>query len=297
MKKPRITSKGLKTVQEISFNETDFSLSEAELMRQLNEKKGYSLYLGVFTKEEVEKVLRRSHISQGLAEKGFTDLLLDINTDDPHRHILRVYFGKKDKAHLLIEIILSESVFRPKIMYLPSFKYGTYNMMVIEWLILQNPLAQFKKERPQLPDQQYPGLGIARQVGDMLVKVATYLHKDGILNFPQYYHNAVIYSELFKFYNPYMQGILKALEQSLSKYTFADAAYAVSLGCVKNLKDGEAFKWKAEELILPLSRDLKRYFESKEYQNILNNTTKEQAFDIDWASYRTKVNPPQEGRP
>jgi hypothetical protein len=289
MKKPHIKLKGLETVQEISFSDPDFSLSEAELMRQLNEKKGYSLYLGVFTKEEVEKVLRRSHISQKLYEKGFTNLLLDINTDDPHRHILRVYFDKKDKAHLLIEIILSESIFKPKIVYLPSFKYSTYNMMVIEWLILQNPLSQFEKEKPQLPDQQYPGLGIARQVADMLIKVATYLHKDGILNFPQYYHNAVIYSELFKFYNPYMHGMLKALERSLSKYTLADAASAVSLGCVKNLKDGEHFKWKAEELILPLSGELRRYFESKEYQNILNNTEKEYSFDIDWALYRSKA--------
>ncbi len=289
MKKPHIKLKGLETVQEISFSDADFSLSEAELMRQLNEKKGYSLYLGVFTKEEVERVLRRSHISQQLYKIGFTDLLLDINTDDPHRHILRVYFGKKDKSHLLIEIILSESIFKPKIMYLPSFKYGSYNMMVIEWLILQNPLSQFTKEKAQLPDQQYPGLGIARQVADMLIKVATYLHKDGILNFPQYYHNAVIYSELFKFYNPYMHGILKALEKSLSKYTLADAAYAMSLGCVKNLKDGEIFKWKAEELILPLSGELKRYFESKEYGNILNNTMKEYSFDIDLALYRSKT--------
>ncbi len=293
MKKPHIPLKGLKTVQEISFEDSEFSLSETELMRQLNEKKGYSLYLGVFTKEEVDKVLRRSHISQILNEKGFTNLLLDLNTDDPHRHILRVYFDKKDKSHLLIEIILSESIFRPKIMYLPSFKYGTYNMMVIEWLILQNPLSRFTTEKPQLPDQQYPGLGIARQVADMLIKVAAYLRKDGILNFPQYYHNAVIYSELFKFYNPYMHGVLKALEQSLSKYTLADAAYAVAGGCVKNLKDGEYFKWKAEELILPLSRDLKSYFESKEYSTILTNTMKEYSFDIDWALYRARSNRPE----
>jgi hypothetical protein len=63
----------------------------------------------------------------------------------------------------------------------------------------------------------------------------------------------------------------------------------VSLGCVKNLKDGEHFKWKAEELILPLSGELRRYFESKEYQNILNNTEKEYSFDIDWALYRSKA--------
>ncbi len=296
MKKPHIPLKGLKTIQEISFDDSEFSLSETELMRQLNEKKGYSLYLGVFTKEEVDKVLRRSNISQILNEKGFTNILLDINTDDPHRHILRVYFDKKDKPHLLIEIILSESIFRPKIMYLPSFKYGTYNMMVIEWLILQNPLSRFTGEKPQLPDQQFPGLGIARQVADMLIKVASYLHKDGILNFPQYYHNAVIYSEMFKFYNPYMHGVLKALEQSLSKYTLADAAYAVALGCVKNLSNGENFKWKAEELILPLSRDLKSYFESKEYVTIQTNTMKEYSFDIDWALYRSKTTRPETKR-
>jgi hypothetical protein len=289
MKKPHIDLKGLKTVENISFKNLDFSLSEAELMRQLSEKKGYTLFLGVFTIKEVEKFLKRSHIFQLLKEKGFTNLLMDINTDDPHKHILRIYFDKRDKSHLLIEIILAESVFKPKIKYLTSFKYSTYNMMVIEWLVLQNPLATFTKERPQLPDQQYPGLGIAKQVADMLIRVALYLKKDGILNFPQYYHNAVIYSQFFKFYNPYMHGILKALERSLSKYTLADASYAISLDCVRNLKDGELFKWKAEELILPLSNELKRYFESKEYENIVTNTLNEYSFDIDWAIYKSKV--------
>ncbi|MGC8685701.1 MAG: hypothetical protein ACP5JP_09190 [bacterium] len=291
MKKPNISFKGLKSIEEIPFKDIDFSLSENELMRQLNEKKGYSLYLGVFTRKEVERILRKSLVLQKIYEKGFTSLLLDINTDDPHKHILRVYFDKKDKSHLLVEIILSESIFKPKIKYLTSFNYGSYNMIVIEWLILQNPLAVFTKERPQLPDQQYPGLGIARQVANMLIKVANYLKKDGILNFPQYYHNAVIYSELFKFYNPYMQGILKALERSLSKYSLADASYAVSMDCVKNLKDGDIFKWKAEELILPLSPELKQYFESKEYKTIFTNTMNEYSFEIDWALYRAKVNP------
>ncbi len=289
MKKPHTKFKNLKPVQKLSFEDTDIIISESELMRQLNEKKGYSLYLGVFTKEEVRKVLKSSHVWRELTLKGFVNLILDINTDDPRRHILRVYFDSMDKAHMLIEIILSESIFKPKILHIPSFKYGTYNMTVIEWLVLQNPVSQFTKERPKLPDQQYPGLGIARQVGDMLVNVSRYLQKDGILNFPQYYHNAVIYSELFKFYNPYMQGILKALEKSLSKYPLAESAFAVSIGCVKNLKDGSYFKWKAEELILPISAELTRYFESKEYENISNNTMKEYSFDIDWVLYKSKI--------
>ncbi|MCL5277856.1 MAG: hypothetical protein M1517_08800 [Deltaproteobacteria bacterium] len=294
MKKPDTKSKGLKTVEEISFEDTGSIISEPELMRQLNEKKGYTLYLGVFTKDEVLKILERSHIWHELMLKGFVSPLLDINTDDPHRHILRVYFDRIDKAHMLMEIVLSDSIFKPRIKYLPSFNYGTYNVLVIEWLVLQNPLAQFGPEKPQLPDQQYPGLGIARLVSDMLIKVASHLKKDGILNFPQYYHNAVIYSEIFKFYSPYMHGTLKALEASLSRYSLAHASHAVSLGCVKNLRDGDYFKWKTEELILPLSLDLKQYFASREYENILRNTMKEYSFDIDTAlyEYRATHRPP-----
>lgn len=290
MKKPHIKFKSLKQVEKLSFEESDIFISESELMRQLNEKKGYSLYLGVFTRDEVQKVLRSSHIWHDLTLKGFANLILDINTDDPHRHILRVYFDRADKAHMLIEIILSESIFKPKVQYVPTFRQGTYNMLVIEWLVLQNPILKFSPEKPQLPDQQYPGLGIARRVGDMLVDVSRYLHKDGILNFPQYYHNAVIYSEIFRFYNPYMQGMLKAIEKSLSKYPLAESSSAVSLGCVKNLKDGGYFKWKAEELILPISAELNGYFASKEYDNICNNTMKEYSFDIDWILYKTKIN-------
>ncbi len=289
MRKPILKHKSLESTQEISSQDTESIILESELMRQLNEKKGYILYLGVFTREEVYNFLKESHIWHKLNSKGFTNLLLDINTDEPHRHILRIYFDKKDRSHLLVEIILSEDTFKPKIKYLPSFKYGTYSMMSIEWLVLQNPLSKFTSERSQLPDQQYPGLGIARQVSNMLIETAKYLHKDGIVNFPQYYHNAVIYSEIFRFYNPYMQGILQSLKKSLSKYTLAHAAFAVSLGCVRNLKDGDYFKWKAEELILPLSTELKQYFESKEYNNILINTMRAYSFDIDWMLYKTKI--------
>ncbi|MCL4557994.1 MAG: hypothetical protein M1491_05090, partial [Deltaproteobacteria bacterium] len=66
------------------------------------------------------------------------------------------------------------------------------------------------------------------------------------------------------------------------------------LGCVKNLRDGDYFKWKTEELILPLSLDLKQYFASREYENILRNTMKEYSFDIDTAlyEYRATHRPP-----
>ncbi len=292
MKKPGITSKGLKTVEEVPFTDTRSIISEQELMRQLDEKKGYTLYLGVFTKEEVFKILERSHLWHELTLKGFSNPLLDINTDDPHRHTLRVYFDTMDKAHLLVEIVLSDRIFKPRIRHLPSFDYSTYNMLVIEWLVLQNPLSQFGPGRPQLPDQQYPGLGIARLVSDMLVKVATHLKKDGILNFPQYYHNAVIYSEIFKFYDPYMHGTLMALKASLSKYSLAQASFAVSLGCVKNLRDGDYFTWRTEELILPLSPNLQQYFASREYENIIRNTMKEYSFDIDAALYQYRTTHP-----
>ncbi|MCL4478753.1 MAG: hypothetical protein M1381_06600 [Deltaproteobacteria bacterium] len=289
MQKPDQKQKIIRGLREFSLKNTDFKLSESEIIRQLEEKKGSLLYLGVFTKEEVMDTLYRFHIFQELKTRGFTDTILDINTDDPHRHSLRIYFNEINKEHLLVEIILSEGIFKPRVQYLPSYKSNKYNMLMIEWLVLQNPLKQFLPEKTKLPGQQYPGLGMARNVNKLLISVAKYLKKDGILNFPQYYHNAVIYSEFFKFYNPYMHGILKALEHSLSRYPLDQVSNAMSMGCIKDLKDGTNFEWKAEELILPLSSVMVRYFYSGEYQNIVTNTMKKYDFDVDWGLYRSKI--------
>lgn len=38
-------------------------------------------------------------------------------------------------------------------------------------------------------------------------------HKDGLLNLPEYYHNAVFYSAIFRFIAPVRQGRFEALQR------------------------------------------------------------------------------------
>ena len=86
-------------------------------------------------------------------------------------------------------------------------------MTVIEWMCMQNPLKEFDVEvRPQLPGQKHRGLGAGRKVGPMLVHLANIKGRDGLLNFPEYFHNAIIYEmQGFRFINPAFQGYYRTL--------------------------------------------------------------------------------------
>jgi hypothetical protein len=88
---------------------------------------------------------------------------------------------------------------------LPSFPKRNPNVLQVEWLLLQNPQQSFSPERPPLPGQVHPGLGIGDRLMEILIIMTRRVRLEGIVNKPHYFHTAFMFSKEFIFTNPLNQ--------------------------------------------------------------------------------------------
>jgi hypothetical protein len=216
-------------------------------------------FLGLYTNQGGQLALERYGFLQMLREKGFDHLLLSTDTSDASRHALRIHFDRRDPEHLLVEMVLG---FKP--LRLPNGTTG--KMLSVEWLLMQDPRRSFPPDRPPLPDQQHPGLGLFYWQGQLLRLMATRLECDGLMNNPQQFHNGSLYGKAMKFVDPVDEGTLRALERDLAALPLGEASHAVDAGLVREV-GGDTFRWKAHPQILPISLSMQAYFEGKEYQS------------------------------
>ena len=121
------------------------------------------------------------------------------------------------------------------------------HMLYVHWLALRNPHARFSPERPQLPGQEVPGLGLAREISELLVRMAARLGLEGLAFRPAAYHLAFRGRETMRFVDPGRQGRFEALIDLLKGLPLVEATRAVAEGRV--LLDGAPYQWEADEMV------------------------------------------------
>ncbi len=216
-------------------------------------------FLGLYSEEGGRLALERYGFLQMLRDKGFENLLLSSDLSDSSRQVLRIHYDQRDPEHLLVEMVLG---FRP--LQLPNGTTG--KMLSVEWLIMQDPRREFSPDRPPLPEQAHPGLGLFRWQGELLRLMATRLGCDGLMNNPQQFHNGALYGRVMKFVDPVDEGRLRALERDLAELSLREASSAVAEGRVREV-GGETFEWKGRPQVLPITLPLQAYFKSDDYRS------------------------------
>jgi hypothetical protein len=171
----------------------------------------------------------------------------------------------------------------------PALIYGrNFEFVAVEWLCMQNPQANFTPDRPRLPGQTYPGLGIGEMVMEILAIMAGRLRTAGLLNTPEHFHNAQMYSAQFKFIDPLHEAKRLAIVRDLlSQYSLSQISWAIEMGCV--LENDTPFSWAASEQIIALDRDLKDYIGSRDYQQYVNKTCQNYIYKLDEKKWRLKA--------
>ena len=252
------------------------------------------LFLGRFTEDDLRRLMERVGLMELMRSKGYTDLIFTLTRQD-FTSRLYVNYERSGKETRLIELILREGIFRPKKTFIERYDFQEgLTMILVEWLALQNPKGVFTPERPKLPGQSHPGLGGLRNMQEMLYTFGEKCRKDAIVDVPQHYHAAVIYSRLYtsiyarmySFFSPVDAGLFKALTRDLDGWPLAQVSQAIGLGCLFNTVTGLHETWRPSEQIYPVTKRLHAYFESPEYQAIVERTAAKAKYAIDWEKYQ-----------
>jgi acetoin utilization deacetylase AcuC-like enzyme len=246
----------------------DWGLSADDVAAALGGPRRPRRFLDFYSAHGLELALERAGLLDRIRHLGFQPTL-EMDLTNPTGDTVRMY-GDQRRRELLIE--LRASIDRRT---MPGMA-----LLRVEWLLLQNPRAQFTAERPRLPGQQKPGLGMLQEIVALLVLVCDRLQLDGILVVPSHYHIAVHGRKAMRFLNPADEGVYQALRRALAGLSLAEAAEAVGAGRVVDARTGEPVAWTPAPLVFAVSDRLKELVEGEAYEKAVAEAAERQAFAL-----------------
>ncbi|MBA3546568.1 MAG: histone deacetylase, partial [Nannocystis sp.] len=192
-------------------------LSESELTGRDSEDLGLTLedlmpmhgtqesrLLGYYSAQGLELALERHGLQGRMRAKGFKTPTLVCDFNDPSRQSVKI-FGDAERSELLVELVVHRE--RRTI---PGFE-----LLSVDWLLLQNPREHFGEQRPRLPGQQHPGLGLFEELVALLVVACERVGLAGILVTPSQFHLAVQWQRRLRFIEAAAGARLRALRETL----------------------------------------------------------------------------------
>lgn len=262
-------------------------LAEDELFGSFARVRGTSLFLGKYSLSEVGAVLGKRGFFKEARKRGLWPLTFDMDSSEFPAQRFQIFFEEKKPEKLIVDLKIKETPFHLKNALLYGILNPDYRVLAFEWLTLQNPRLHFSPQRPGLPGQAAPGLSLSKKVVDLFTYLARLLGLDGLMAYPAYYHNALLFSQFFRFVNPDKFGEVLAIHRSLPQVPLKQLAWIVHWNCLRDAA-GSVYEWKSEEQLLPLNKNLRRYFGSRIYQMRVQHARKKLTFTVDWEAFHRK---------
>lgn len=202
-------------------------------------RRGPPRLMGFYTREGLEYALHRYGLLSHLARLGYSQLRVEIDSTSTGRVRL---LGTADRVeHALVELDLERR------------RIGDGTFLYINWLSLRHPRVRFSAHRPQLPGQDVPGLGLAREMNEMLMLMAKRLVLDGVAFRPAWYHIAYAGRHRARFMDPARQGRFEAMLRDFAGRPLLEVTTAVAEGRAR--MNGQPYTWEAEEMVDWIGRD------------------------------------------
>lgn len=214
-------------------------LTTEDLMASLGQRVQPSRFLDFYTKEGLEYAFYRYGILQHLRRLGYGDFRIELDRDDRGDR-MRIFARADGTEHLVCELVMERQ------------KLAGEDVLYVHWLTLRHPRGRFSDQRPRLPGQDTPGLGISREVGQLLVQTARRLGLSGIAFRPSWFHTAYPARPYMRFVEPARQGRFEALLRDFADVPLLEATNALSEGRVS--MNGRPYTWEADEMVYWLER-------------------------------------------
>lgn len=224
-------------------------------------------FLGFYTQQGVEFALERTGFLDRLRRLGFMEPHVALDLDNRAGQTLRV-FANASREELLVELRA-----RRDRNLAPGLE-----LLVIEWLLLQNPRGRFSAEMRPLPGQQHPGLGVLNDVMALTLLVCDRLALDGLAFVPSHYHLATKGRRLLRFLDPRHEAELRALDTALAGLDLAAATQAVESGRVFDRHTGKPYAWHPMVMVVAVSKRLRDRLEDDQYRQLESEAAS--AFDL-----------------
>jgi hypothetical protein len=262
-------------------------VDEGEIFSELHIKKGSSLFLGRYSANEVLAVLNKKGFLKEARKRFLWPLAYELDSSDYPLQRLQIYLREPGPENVIVDIKVKECDFVPRgtaegVTVLPPQR-----ALAFEWLTLQNPLVKRGEPFSPLPGQTRPGLSLSSKVMHLFAYIGRLTHKDCLLAFPAYFHNAVLFSRYFHFWDPRKEAEVLAIRRTFSHMPFRQLAWVVHLNCLRRA-DGSVYEWQAEEQIFPLARPVKEYFDARRYRELVKAGLRTLDFTVDRAEFERK---------
>ena len=220
--------------------------------------------LGYYSRQGLELALERHGFLGRLRVKGFERPTIELGLDAPQRHIVKI-FGDPERRALLIELVV-----RRDRRSIPGFE-----LLAIDWLLLQNPRERFGPDRPALPGQQHPGLGLFDEMVALLIIACERVGLAGLIVTPSQFHLAVQWQKRLRFVDPRAAARLRALREAMPGESLVGMARALASGRLVDAKTGAPCAYEPAPMVYPLSDELKAALDLDAYQRAVDDVAHE----------------------
>jgi acetoin utilization deacetylase AcuC-like enzyme len=232
-----------------------WQLTEEDLAGMLPGMPRQTRFLDYFSKVGVELLLERFGILQLLRARGFRTPYLHLDLDHMLGQTLQLYTDSS-RRQLLVEMRVNRSR-----RLVPSAE-----VLVIEWLLLQDPTASFASAAEALPGQSHPGLGLLREFFGWLVVVCEALVLDGTYFRPSHYHISVLARRFASFLDPRHEAIYRAVGRLLGHLPLRTASQLIEDRCVIDATTDQPLIWQGFPMVVPTSDRLQNLVAGTAYE-------------------------------
>jgi GNAT superfamily N-acetyltransferase len=218
--------------------------------------------LGRLDLPAVRRELEEAGVLSALAARGYPDPVIRIEVEAGEH---RLVVAPAEGGGSLVDLRLAEGALASEDPLLRAHGVALLSVIAVHWLALQDPRAAFTAERPRLPGQSHPGLGLGRHLYTRVLGWAEAWGKDALVNVPAYFHNARFYAPPFAFLSAAEQGRFEALVRDLAGRPVSEASAAVETGRVVDTSTGEPVVWAPGPMAATLRAPLRAYLASEDY--------------------------------
>ncbi len=224
----------MRHVPELSFEDVEIELGiKASGQRRV--------LIGTYTLEALEYALFRFGVLNFVERRGYGNLRIGFSTASTGGEQVTMTGEADGETHVLVECVVERQTI------------GGRPTLHVNWLSLRDPQARFSDRRPRLPGQDVPGLGLARELTELLLLAAQRVKLDGVAFSPAWYHTAFVARKRFRFLDPVRQGRFLALTRAFPSMTVPEVSQAVADGRVR--LNGERFTWEPAHMASWVAHD------------------------------------------